>query len=138
MRIMSKHPFSRRVVKQKVTETARVDENRAGVEVVEETTFLTPDAEVVAGMMKEAKTLPWPDCIVGGCRCHEDQICDECLDATRRAEFDAMSPAAQAIQILAGADPDGVIRCRIAQENSRKLAKALDDARAFQAGHRYE
>jgi hypothetical protein len=109
VRIMSKHPFSRRVVKQKVTETARVDENRAGVEV---------EDEAAMAFCEDAFA----------------DICQDTADDERRVEFDAMSPADQAIQILAGADPDGIIRRRIAQENSKKLAKALDDARAFQEG----
>jgi hypothetical protein len=121
MRIMSKHPFSRRVVKQKVTETARVDDNRAGVEVVD---VCEPNETTLAAMNEPTEAMEQFATVEDMMLRLEDDI--------RREEFDAMSPADQAIQVLAGADPDGIIRRRIAQENSRKLAKALDDARAFQ------
>jgi len=111
-----KRPFKRFVRKERVV--AKVSETRQGIEI-----------EEVAAVAV---------CAYPHCTCSPMHLCPAAIDELRRDEFNAMSPADQVIQIIAGADPDGVARRRIALEQSKRLQQAVEDARAFQAGHRYE
>lgn len=112
-------PVFRRKTRHKVEVTARVNENREGVEVEE--------VEHVEGIHA---TYAWVDPARPGETFFGTW--DEAAEQIRREEFDAMSPSDQALQILAGADPAGVARRRVALEQSAQLKKALDDAKAFQ------
>lgn len=148
-----KRPFKRFVRKERVV--AKVSETRQGIEIEETVQYEGP---VTATEIRErvslvdgynaamASLIEQSDaahragavCAYPHCTCSPMHLCPAAIDELRRIDFDAMSPADQAIQIIAGADPDGVARRRIALEQSKRLQQAVEDARAFQAGHRYE